>query len=142
MRVNLKREIRVFFSQDFHIYGTGCWRYGNVRTRHAQSIIHYKRKRYFLINGLTDQNDGIYQFATGYKESFGREGTWKDAEDGDLQGNPIAQGSVDSAVSFKLEMQPESTQHNLLLDSLWRKPGRSRSLKFESKKCRSGTTTS
>jgi GH15 family glucan-1,4-alpha-glucosidase len=103
-----KREIRVLFSQDFHIYGTDT---GDTAmySPTSQSIIHYKRKRYFLINGLTDRNRGIYQFATGYKESLGREGTWKDAEDGDLQGNPIAQGSVDSVVSFKLEMLPEST---------------------------------
>jgi GH15 family glucan-1,4-alpha-glucosidase len=101
------KEVRIFFSQDFHIYGvdsgdTAMYEPG------SKSIIHYKRKRYFLMNGLTNQNKGIYQFATGYKESFGKQGTWKDAEDGDLQGNPISQGSVDSTVSFKVEIQPES----------------------------------
>ena len=103
-----KREARLFFSHDFHIYGEDS---GDTAIYEPtlKSIIHYKRKRYFLINGVTDQNKGIYQFATGQKESFGKEGTWKDAEDGDLQGNPVAQGSVDSTISFKLEIQPNSS---------------------------------
>jgi len=102
-----KREVRLFFSQDFHIYGDDA---GDTALYEPtlNSIIHYKRKRYFLIDGVTDQNSGIHQYATGYKESLGMEGTWKDAEDGVIQGNPIAQGAVDSVVSFKLEMQPKS----------------------------------
>jgi GH15 family glucan-1,4-alpha-glucosidase len=105
-----KREVRLFFSHDFHIYGEDA---GDTVLYEPtlSSIIHYKRKRYFLINGITEQNEGIYQFAAGYKESFGKEGTWKDAEDGVLEGNPIAQGSVDSVVSFKLEMQPKSVNN-------------------------------
>jgi GH15 family glucan-1,4-alpha-glucosidase len=107
-KVGVEREVRVFFSHDFHIYGEDS---GDtvMYEPSLQSIIHYKRKRYFLINGLTDEGTGIYEFATGQKESFGKEGTWKDAEDGVLSGNPISQGSVDSTVSFKLEMPPKST---------------------------------
>jgi GH15 family glucan-1,4-alpha-glucosidase len=104
-----KREVRLFFSHDFHIYGEDT---GDTAIYEPtlKSIIHYKRKRYFLINGITDQNQGIYQFATGQKESFGKQGTWKDAEDGILQGNPVAQGSVDSTISFKLEIEPNSSK--------------------------------
>ncbi len=103
-----KREVRLFISHDFHIYGEDT---GDTAIYEPtlKSIIHYKRKRYFLIDGITDQNQGIYQFATGQKESFGKEGTWRDAEDGDLQGNPVAQGSVDSTISFKLEIEPNSS---------------------------------
>jgi GH15 family glucan-1,4-alpha-glucosidase len=102
------RQVRLFFSHDFHVYGEDS---GDtvIYDPKLKSIVHYKRKRYFLIDGLTDQNHGIYQFATGHKESLGKEGTWRDAEDGVLQGNPVAQGSVDSTVSFKLEMQPRSS---------------------------------
>jgi oligosaccharide amylase len=102
-----RREVRLFFSHDFHIYGEDSGDTA-IYEPNLKSIIHYKRKRYFLINGITDQNQGIYQFATGQKESFGKQGTWKDAEDGNLQGNPVAQGSVDSTISFKLEIQPNS----------------------------------
>ncbi len=102
-----RREVRLFFSNDFHIYGEDT---GDTAMYEPtlNSVIHYKRKRYFLIDGVTDQDSGIYQYATGQKESFGKEGTWRDAEDGELQGNPVAQGSVDSTVSFKLEMEPDS----------------------------------
>ena len=105
----VKREVRLFSSNDFHIYGEDT---GDTAMYEPtlNSIIHYKRNRYFLIDGVTDQASGIYQYATGQKESFGKEGTWKDAEDGELQGNPVAQGSVDSTVSFKLEIDPDSTQ--------------------------------
>jgi GH15 family glucan-1,4-alpha-glucosidase len=102
------REVRLFFSNDFHIYGEDT---GDTAIYEPtlNSIIHYKRNRYFLIDGVTDQSSGIYQYAIGQKESFGKEGTWRDAEDGELQGNPVAQGSVDSTVSFKVEMDPDST---------------------------------
>lgn len=105
--VDSKRDVQVFFSQDFHIYGEDS---GDTAMYEPllRSIIHYKRKRYFLIDGLTDQGAGIHEFAIGQKESFGKEGTWRDAEDGVLGGNPIAQGSVDSTASLKLEMQPKS----------------------------------
>jgi len=107
---NSNREFRLFLSHDFHIYGDDT---GDTAMYEPilNSIIHYKRKRYFLINGITDQNEGIHQFATGYKESLGREGTWKDAEDGVLGGNPIAQGAVDSVISFELKMKPQSTNN-------------------------------
>ena len=101
------RKIRIFFTHDFHIYGDAV---GDtvMHEPSLNAIIHYKRKRYFLVDGVTSKASGIYQFATGYKELPGREGTWKDAEDGILSGNSIAQGSVDSAVSFELDLLAKS----------------------------------
>ena len=103
------RKIRVFFAHDFHIYGDSM---GDtvMHDPALDSIIHYKRNRYFLISGITSQKKGLHQFSTGYKEQPGREGTWRDAEDGILEGNPIAQGSVDSVVSFELDMQSDSEE--------------------------------
>ncbi len=103
---NSPRKVRLFFTHDFHIYGGSV---GDTVMYEPilDSIIHYKRNRYFLIGG-TAQDKGLHQFATGYKEQPGREGTWRDAEDGLLEGNPIAQGSVDSAVSFELDLEPNS----------------------------------
>src|SRR3954469_14435596 len=42
---------------------------------------------------------GLDEYATGTAGFHGAEGTWRDAEDGHLQGNPIAQGAVDSTVA-------------------------------------------
>jgi GH15 family glucan-1,4-alpha-glucosidase len=103
-----QQQAKVFFSHDFHIYGEDA---GDTVMFEPtlNAIIHYKRNRYFLINGLTEEQQGIHEYATGQKESFGREGTWKDAEDGILEMNPIAQGSVDSTVAFNLTMKPKSS---------------------------------
>ncbi len=103
-----QREVKVFFAHDFHIYGEDT---GDTVLYEPtlKAVIHYKQKRYFLINGTTTEENGIYQFATGQKESFGREGTWRDAEDGILEGNPIAQGAVDSTISFKLDMKSNTS---------------------------------
>jgi GH15 family glucan-1,4-alpha-glucosidase len=108
-RSDKKRDVRIFLTHDFHIYGQDT---GDTAMYEPVlgALVHYKRLRYFLINGLTDDNAGIYQFATGNKETSGWDGTWKDAEDGVLGGNLIAQGSVDSTVSFRLELEPRSTR--------------------------------
>src|SRR5690606_6570540 len=38
------------------------------------------------------------------------EGTWRDAEDGTLMGNSIAQGSVDSTLSFSTTVSKQGTK--------------------------------
>ncbi|NOZ05934.1 MAG: glycoside hydrolase family 15 protein [Chloroflexi bacterium] len=95
-----EREVRLFFHHDFHILGNavGDTAYYEPERR---AILHYKRNRWFLISGAR-QNEphGLDQWATGNKEVANQEGTWRDAEDGHLEGNPIAQGSVDSAVAL------------------------------------------
>lgn len=104
-----RRKIRLFFSHDFHIYGDA---FGDTVMYDSalNSLIHYKRKRYFLISGITSQGKGIYQFATGTKEIPGISGTWVDAEDGVLGNFPISQGSVDSTVSFEIDLPPTSDE--------------------------------
>ncbi|HJV44797.1 MAG TPA: glycoside hydrolase family 15 protein [Bacillota bacterium] len=102
---NLKetdREIRLFFNHDFSINETEVGDTA-VYDPMTQAIYHYKRNVYILINGKTESS-GIYQYSTGVKRFNHAEGTWRDAEDGVLSGNPIAQGSVDSTVSFRLSL--------------------------------------
>ncbi len=89
------REIRLFFHHDFYISesdvgDTALW------DPRLNTLIHYKGTRYFLMNVQVGDRIGFHQYATGLKRTAGREGTWRDAEDGSLGGNPIAQGSVDS----------------------------------------------
>jgi glucoamylase len=103
---NLKgkeRQVRLFFSHDFHLYGNdiGETAYFDPRTR---SIIHYKANRYFLINCSAAEKCGVDYYACGDKEVPGREGTWKDAEDGELSGNQISWGSADSAIGIWLQL--------------------------------------
>ncbi len=98
------QKVRLFFTHDFHIYG---YEAGDTAFFEPQvnAIVHYKGKRYFLVGGASG-GKGFYQYAVGYKEVEGKEGTWRDCEDGQLSTNPVAQGAVDSAVSFQLEIPP------------------------------------
>ncbi|BCU69149.1 glycoside hydrolase family 15 protein [Stygiolobus caldivivus] len=92
-------DLRLFFHHDFHINGNDI---GDTALYDpfTSSIIHYKRDRWFMFKC----DIPFYQYATGYKEVGGYVGTWKDAEDGELSGNPIAQGSVDSVASVRLSL--------------------------------------
>ena len=109
---NTPREVRLFFSHDFHISGTEVGDTANYDPRN-QALIHYKGKRYFLMNCCDPTKCGVEHFACGLKETQGLEGTWKDAEDGTLSGNPIAQGSVDSTIgiTIRLPASGEATAH-------------------------------
>ena len=95
------REIRLFFHHDFHIRGNEV---GDTAlySPETQALIHYKDDRYFLMNCAVGGDVGVRRYACGRKEVAGAEGTWRDAEDGELQGNPIAQGSVDSTLGLSL----------------------------------------
>lgn len=67
-------------------------------------LIHYKGPRYFLMSCATETTLGVTHFATGTKRHRGLEGTWRDAENGRLGGNPIAQGAVDSVIGIHLQL--------------------------------------
>jgi len=99
------RQVRALFHEDLHVFNTS-----ESDTAYydpdEQAIIHYKKDRYFLFSGKRDDKTGFDEFTTGVKEFRGLEGTWRDAEDGALSGNTIAQGSVDSVISFWTELPP------------------------------------
>ena len=100
-----ERQVRLFFTQDFHLYGNeiGDTAYFDPRTG---ALLHYKANRYFLINCCTASKQGADGYACGIREVAGRQGSWKDAEDGELSGNPIAWGSADSTISIRLHLTP------------------------------------
>jgi glucoamylase len=106
---NREREFRLFFHHDYHILEspTGDTAYYDPDEK---ALIHYKENRYFLMSGIRDGHQGVDEYATGVKEFHGLEGTWKDAEDGRLERNPIAQGSVDSTLSFWINVKPGEEQ--------------------------------
>lgn len=106
---NKEREFRLFFHHDYHILESpvGDTAYYDPDEK---AIIHYKENRYFLMSGIRNNQHGIDQYATGIKEFHGLEGTWKDAEDGRLEGAPIAQGSVDSSLSLWIKVAPQGEQ--------------------------------
>ncbi|MFA4903547.1 MAG: glycoside hydrolase family 15 protein [Desulfobaccales bacterium] len=99
------REIRLFFTLDLGIYGNELGNTAGFDPK-TGAVIHYKGARYFLAGGMAGEGEGLSQYAVGQKDSGGLEGTFKDAEDGVLSGNPIAQGSVDSVIGLTLTLPP------------------------------------
>lgn len=111
-----EREIRLFFHQDLAINETEV---GDTAVYYPENhtVYHYKKDCYFMFNACTDQPlashmldplgdelpalEGIFEFTTGIKRFHHAEGTFRDAEDGSLMMNPIAQGSVDSTISIR-----------------------------------------
>jgi len=109
------RKLRVFFANDFNIDESDI---GDTALfdPDLRAVYHYKRKRCLIIDGRVGSGaaegggEGIAQYSTGRKRFAGAEGTWRDAEDGKLEGHLISQGSVDSAVGFEVELGAEADE--------------------------------
>ncbi|MCH2135269.1 MAG: glycoside hydrolase family 15 protein [Phycisphaerales bacterium] len=104
------RDVRIFLHQDLSIGGTPVGGTANYDPK-AKALVHYRDGTYFLINGCDASKCGIDHFTTGIKRIGGAEGTWRDAEDGQLTQNAIAQGLVDSTVGFNLQVQASGRSH-------------------------------
>ena len=100
------REVRLFYHHDFRLLGNEV---GDTAlfNPELQAILHYKEDRYFLMNCSSGGVAGVKSYACGTKGVGSAEGTWRDAEDGQLQGNPIAQGSVDSTMCVSLVVKAQ-----------------------------------
>lgn len=98
------REIKVFFYQQFELYAS--------RTAHTayyspknNVIIHYRNRRVVLINAHLE-GEGFTEYATGVYAQDGKEGTFRDVEDGHLSKNPIEHGTADSAIGVMRHYEP------------------------------------
>lgn len=98
------RHVKIYFNQDFNLYGAKL-KDTALYDPDTGGILHYRQKRYFLINGQSNFG-GISNYSTGKSQYKHFEGTWKDAEDGKLENNPIDQGSVDSTAEFEMHLKP------------------------------------
>lgn len=94
-----ERDIRVFMHQVFQIADSR-------RDDTAQympnphCIMHYKGRRVFLVGGEDMHGTLFDQFSIGLHGIEGHEGTYRDAEDGELTGNVVEHGKVDSTIRF------------------------------------------
>ncbi|MGH7737792.1 MAG: glycoside hydrolase family 15 protein [Candidatus Tyrphobacter sp.] len=100
-----RKDVRIFLHLDLHICGNAV---GDAAfyDPDARAIVHYKDVRYFLHGGI-GANGAVDQFACGQKEFDGKEGTWRDAEDGVLSASAVAQGSVDSVIALHATGDPQ-----------------------------------
>ncbi len=101
---NEGRDVYMFFGQEFQISETRQRNTGFYDPTHA-AIVHYKGRRVFLVNGQTAQHTGIDDYSIGMFEFDGKEGSFRDAEDGVLSRNAVEHGPVDSIVRFSLRCE-------------------------------------
>jgi GH15 family glucan-1,4-alpha-glucosidase len=101
-----EREVRLFFHFDWHIYGTEV---GDTVMYYpaVKGLVAYKGQRCFAACGQVGDRIGLDGYACGKKDVGGAQGTWRDAEDGELGNNPIEQGSVDMTMALKLGRIPQ-----------------------------------
>lgn len=105
-----KRDVRLFFHIDLSIQENPVGDTANYDPGTAGLVL-YKGEFYFLANACDARKCGIDHWAIGTKRLGSAEGTWRDAEDGVLGRNPIAQGSVDATVGFDLTLEPGGESH-------------------------------
>ncbi len=103
-----ERTVRVFMHQVFQISRGGR---GDTAlfVPDDNYILDYKGRCSLLINGFTESGQPFDQFSVGNYGIEGKEGTYRDAEDGELTGNAVEHGGVDSVIRFNLELAGNST---------------------------------
>ncbi|HEX8226556.1 MAG TPA: glycoside hydrolase family 15 protein [Candidatus Saccharimonadales bacterium] len=100
---NQKRTVRIFMHQVFQIS-----RAGRADTAlfvpDEQYLLDYKGRCCLLIYGQDADGSAFDQFSVGNYGIEGKEGTFRDAEDGDLTGNAVEHGGVDSVLRLPMAL--------------------------------------
>ena len=107
-----QRDIRLFMHQVFQISSDG--RADTALFEPEENyILDYKGRCSLAIYGELDDHQTFDQYAVGSYGIEGKEGTYRDAEDGELSGCAVEHGGVDSVIRFLLTIEPgQSTNVN------------------------------
>ncbi|MDB5165592.1 MAG: putative Glycoside hydrolase 15-related protein [Candidatus Saccharibacteria bacterium] len=103
-----ERDIRLFMHQAFII---GDSRSNTDTVQYipgSEAILHYRGRRAFIVSGVYE-NQPFDQYTVGLFGIEGHDGTFRDAEDGELSFNNVEHGRVDSTIRFKLTIPPLSS---------------------------------
>lgn len=110
--INLRpqpREIRLFMHQAFVISDAR----DNTDTAQylpdSHSILHYRGRRAFIVAGKSEDKP-FDQYTIGLFGIEGYEGTYRDADDGELSFSSVEHGRVDSTLRFALTIGAHSSQ--------------------------------
>ena len=103
------RDVRLFLHQAFDI--------GDARSNtdtaqylpDTNAILHYRGRRAFVVSARTDDKQFFDQYTVGLFGIEGRDGTYRDAEDGELAMCAVEHGRVDSTLRFKIELAAHSS---------------------------------
>jgi len=99
-----KAEIRLFCHQAFQI-SRGGRSDTALYVPDGHYLLDYKGWSSLLIYGQIAEGESFDQFAVGNYGIEGKEGTFKDAEDGELSGSLVEHGGVDSVIRIRLELE-------------------------------------
>lgn len=95
-----QRSVRLFCHQAFTIGG-----YESDNTAQylpaKSAILHYRGRRAFMVGGTTDVGQDFDQYTVG-RFGGGLDGTWRDAEDGELSMSSAECGQTDSTIGFSV----------------------------------------
>lgn len=100
-------SVQVFFHQVFLISESKKRNTAFYDPTH-NTVVHYKGKRVFIVNGRTEQGQVIDDYSVGAYQDEGKEGTFRDAEDGQLSKNAVEHGSVDSTIRLSASCEGRS----------------------------------
>lgn len=104
---NEHADIKIFFHQVFHISESKKRNTAFYDPTH-NSVVHYKGRRVFIVNGQTEDGSRIDDYTVGAYQFEGKEGSFRDAEDSQLSKNAVEHGSVDSVVRFCTSCESKS----------------------------------
>ena len=103
-----QREVRLYMHQVFVIANSRMSDTAQYLPE-DKAVMHYKGRRVFIVSGEHQDQTPFDDFSVGMFGIEGREGTFKDAEDGELQKNVVEHGRVDSVIGFNMTLKPLSS---------------------------------
>lgn len=107
---DIKRDVRIFLHQVFEISRGGR---GDTAlfVPDENYILDYKGRCSILAYGAAKSSGQMFdQYCIGNYGIEGKEGTYKDAEDGELAGNAVEHGGVDSVARFAFMLEPHDSE--------------------------------
>ncbi len=102
-RAEHAREVRVFMHQVFEISNQGRADTA-LYDPEGNYILDYKGRCSLLVYAETSDGNSFDQYAVGNYGIEGKDGTFRDAEDGELSGNAVEHGGVDSTIRLTMEL--------------------------------------
>ncbi len=106
---NRSRDVRLFMHQAFAI---GDSRSNTDTAQYipdSNAVLHYRGRRAFVVSGEY-KGKPFDQYTVGLFGIEGREGTYRDADDGSLGMNNVEHGRVDSTIRFKMDIGANSSE--------------------------------
>jgi GH15 family glucan-1,4-alpha-glucosidase len=102
------KDIRLFMHQVFEISRSGRADTA-LYVPDDHYLLDYKGRCCLLIAGKFADGGDYDQYAVGSYGVEGKDGTFKDAEDGELSNNPVEHGGVDSVIRFARKLDADSS---------------------------------